>query len=113
MTEEGSGAAPHDNNLQSVEGDKRCTRTGIGDAMKRVRYRIELRRGIRSSIRNQTPDLSSHISQLSLRLFDVSARVQIGNVVERHEMKMEVRHAEAFDSNTDPFGVGGLFDWFR
>jgi hypothetical protein len=36
-------------------------------------------------------------------------RVELGNVVERHEMKVDVRHAEAFDGNAYPISVGGLF----
>lgn len=66
----------------------------------------------RSRIRKLSSDSSSDLSQFLVCLLDVSVWVQLGNVVQRHEMKVDVRHAEAFDGNADPFGVGGLSDRF-
>jgi len=96
-----SEAAPHHAVIESNE------RFHVASASARVGLRV------RSPIRNFAPDPSSHLGEFLLCLFDVSVRVQLVDVMERHEMQVDVPHAEAFDRDTYAFSARGMPYWFR
>lgn len=77
---------------------------GLPQAMAQSHRAVSENR-FRSPTRELTPNPSRHLGQLLLALFDVAVRVELRHATERHEMKVNVRHAQAFDGHADPFRV--------
>ena len=65
------------------------------------------------SARKSSSDPLSHHAPLPLRLFHMSVRIQLVHIIERHQVKVDVWHAQAFDGDADPPGVRGQPHCFR
>lgn len=59
------------------------------------------------NIADGVPDFRRHDGQLFSSLFDMSMWVELGNAIQWHEMEMNMRHTEAFDSDANSFGIRG------
>jgi hypothetical protein len=66
-----------------------------------------------STTRNSSPDPLRRFGQFLLCLLYVSVRVQLTNVIERYEMKVNVWDAETLDCDAYPFSVGRFPDRLR